>query len=106
MAAVRDYPLPKSKEDISKFLGLLNFFRSFLPEAAGILQPLTSLIKKSATFTWGQEQQEAFQQAKKALLNAVTLQHPSPTAQVQVNTVASATRVGATLLQREDEQQE
>ena len=50
-AAVRDYPQPKSKEDISKFLGLLNFFRSFLPEAAGILQPLTGLMKKSATFT-------------------------------------------------------
>ena len=31
-AAIRDYPPPKSKEDISKFLGLLNFFRSFLPE--------------------------------------------------------------------------
>ena len=105
-AAVRDYPRPKSKEDISKFLGLLNFFRSFLPEAAGVLQPLTSLMKKSSTFTWGQEQQEAFQKAKKALLNAATLQHPSPTAQVQVNTDASATHVGAALLQRENEQQE
>ena len=96
---------PKSKEDISKFLGLLNFFRSFLPEAAGILQPLTSLMKKSATFTWGQEQQEAFQQAKKVLLHAITLQHPSPTAQVQLNTKFCATHVGAALLHREDEQQ-
>ena len=87
-AAVRDYPPPRSKEDISKFLGLLNFFRSFLPEAAGILQLLTSLMKKSAVFTWEKEKQEAFQQAKQALLNAVTLQHPSPTVQVQLNTDA------------------
>ena len=49
-AAVRDYPSPRSKEDISKFLGLLNFFRSFLPEAAGILQPLTNLMKKRTVF--------------------------------------------------------
>ena len=97
--AVRDYPPPRSKEDISKFLGLLNFFRSFLPEAAGILQPLTNLMKKSAVFTWGKEQQEAFQRAKQSLLNAVTLQHPSPTAQVQLNTDASATHVRAALLQ-------
>ena len=62
-------------------------------------------MKKSAVFTWGKEQQEAFQQAKQALLNAVTLQHPSPTAQVQLNTDASATHVGAAFLQREDEQQ-
>ena len=44
-AAVRDYPAPGSKEDISKFLGLLNFYRSFLPEAALLLQLLTSLMK-------------------------------------------------------------
>ena len=62
-------------------------------------------MKKSAVFTWGKEQQEAFQQAKQALLNAVTLQHPSQTAQVQLNTKASTTHVGAALLQREDEQQ-
>ena len=104
-AAVRDYPPPKSKEDVSKFLGLLNFFRSFLPKAAGVLLPLTGMMKKTAVFTWGQEQQEAFQKAKEALLNAVTLQHPSPTAQVEVNTDASATHVGAVLLQREDKKQ-
>ena len=105
MAAVRDYPAPRSKEDISKFLGLLNFFRSFLPDAALLLQPLTSLMKKSAVFVWEKGQQEAFQQAKQALLNAVTLQHPSPTAQVQLNTAGSETQVGAALMQRENEQQ-
>ena len=47
----------------------------------------------------------SFSEAKQALLNAVTLQHPSPTVQVQLNTDASATHVGAALLQREDEQQ-
>ena len=72
-AAVRDYPAPRSKEDISKFLGLLNFFRSFLPDATLLLQPMTSLMKKSAVFVWEKSQQVAFQQAKQALLNAVTL---------------------------------
>ena len=62
-------------------------------------------MKKSAVFTWGKEQQEAFQQAKQAILNAVTLQHPSPTMQLQLNTDASATHVDAALLQREDKQQ-
>ena len=38
--AVQDYPPPRSKEDISKFLGLLNFFRPFLQHTAAILQPL------------------------------------------------------------------
>ena len=64
-----------------------------------------SLMKKSAVFVWEKGQQEAFQQAKQALLNAVTLQHPSPTAQVRLNTDASGTHIGAALMQRENEQQ-
>ena len=105
MAAVQDYPTPPSKEDISRFLGLLNFFRSFLPNAALLLQPLTSLMKKREVFVWEKSQQDAFQQAKQALLYAVILQHLSPTAQVQLNTDASGTQVRAALMQRENGQQ-
>ena len=101
----RDYPAPHSKEDISRFLGLLNFFGSFLPDAALPLQLLTSLMKKSAVFVWEKDQQDAFQQAKKALLNAVTLQHPTPTAQLQLNTNSSRTRIGAVLMQFENKEQ-
>ena len=73
ITAVQDYPAPRSKEDISRFLGLLNFLSSLLPNTAMLLQPLTSLMKKSAVFVWEKSQQVAFQQAKQALLNAVTL---------------------------------
>ena len=61
---VRDYPAPHLKEDISRFLGLLNFCQSFLPNAGLLLQPLTSLMKKSAVFVWEKNQQNYFQQAK------------------------------------------
>ena len=70
-----------------------------------LLQPLTSLVKKSAVFVWEKDKQDAFQQAKRALLNAVTLQHPSPTAQIKLNTDASGTHIEATLMQRENREQ-
>ena len=70
-----------------------------------LLQPLTSLMKKSAVFVWEKDKQDAFQQAKRALLNAVTLQHPSPTAQIKLNTDASGTHIEATLMQRENKEQ-
>ena len=73
-AAVRDYPAPRLKEEISRFLGLLNFFRSYLPNAALLLQPLASLMKKSTLFVWGKRiKKKSFSQAKRALLNAITL---------------------------------
>lgn len=84
-AAIQDYPTPCSKEEISIFLRLLNFFRSFSPAAALLLQPLTNLMKKKALFVWGKEQRDSFDQAKEALLNSVGLQHLSPSAQVCLN---------------------
>ena len=42
-------------------------------------------MKKSVVFVWGKDQQNSFKQAKRALLNAVTLQHQSPTAQIQMS---------------------
>ena len=47
----------------------------------------------------------AFQQAKQALLDAVTLPHPSPTAQFQLKTDASMTHIGAALVQSENKEQ-
>ena len=65
-AAVRDYPQPKSKEDVSKFLGLLNFFRSFLPKAAGVLLPLTGMMKKTAVFHLGTRATRGFSEGQRS----------------------------------------
>ena len=62
-------------------------------------------MKKSAVFAWEKSQQDAFQQAKQALLDAIILQHPSSTAQIQLNTDASVTHIGAALMQQEDKDQ-
>ena len=83
-------------------LEFLDFLQVVLPNVALLLQLLTSLMKKSAV--WKKSQQDAFQRAKQALVNSLNLQHPSPTAQVQLNTDASGTHVGAALMQREIEQ--
>ena len=67
-AAIQDYPTPCSKEEISRFLSLLNFFWSFLPEAILLLKTL--MMKKKALFLRGKGQQNSFNQAKEALLNS------------------------------------
>ena len=65
------------------------------------MQPLTDLMRKSAVFCWGEYQDRAFQDTKQALVNATTLQHPSATAEVQLITDTSATRIGTALVQKE-----
>ena len=59
--AVRTYPAPGNKDDIARFTGLINFFRSRIPRAAQLMQPLTDLMQKLAVFCWGESQDRAFQ---------------------------------------------
>ena len=99
--AVRTNPAPPNKEDIARFTSLVNLFRFCIPKATQLMQPLTDLMRKSAVFCWGEYQDRAFQDTKQALVNATTLQHPSATAEVQLITDTSATRIGTALVQKE-----
>ncbi|MFN9910727.1 MAG: hypothetical protein ACK56F_32245, partial [bacterium] len=47
VAAVQDCPPPTDIKQLQRFLGLINFYRRFLPAVARILQPLTDLLRGS-----------------------------------------------------------
>jgi len=44
--AVKKIPLPRSKKDIQKFLGKINFLRRFVSNYAEILKEITNMLKK------------------------------------------------------------
>ena len=44
--AVSEFPTPQSAKDIKSFLGLVSYYRRFIPEFSKIAKPLTSLLKK------------------------------------------------------------
>ena len=95
-------PHPQDVRGLQRFLGMINFYRRFLPGIAKTLRPLTDALAGSPrTLTWSPELQTAFQAAKSALVSATSLVHPSPTAEVSLVTDASASHVGAALQQRE-----
>ena len=43
---LKTWPKPKSLTELRSFLGLLQFFRRFIPKFSGIAAPLTDLTKK------------------------------------------------------------
>ncbi|BHF77780.1 hypothetical protein SprV_0602089000 [Sparganum proliferum] len=47
VAAIRDFPHPTSKRQLQRFLGMVNFYRRFLPNCADTFRPLTSLLSGS-----------------------------------------------------------
>ena len=106
--AVWDFPLPSSHRKLRAFLGMVNFYRRFLPHAADLLHPLTLLLDDSKTgakaVSWTDQAKEAFDAAKKALANATLLTHPQPDGQLAIMSDASDVAVGAVLQQRVDQQ--
>jgi hypothetical protein len=41
-------------------LGFANFYRRFIQEYSGMMEPVSSLTRKEKDFTWGTEQEEVF----------------------------------------------
>lgn len=103
---IRDFPRPTSITKLRQFLGLVNFYRRFIPHCARLVQPLDSLLAKSprpsSNVPWSEDAEQAFCEVKNVLADAVLLRHPEHAAQTSIMTDASATAVGAVLQQHVD----
>jgi hypothetical protein len=74
---VQDFPPPTDVKQLQRFLGVVNFYRRFIPAAAAILRPLTdALAGKPKCLVWTDAMSAAFVAAKSALIAAVPLVHP------------------------------
>ena len=101
--SITNFPRPRSNKSLQEYLGMLNFYRRFVPHAAAMLLPLYELVNvKGDEFeaAWTTRHDEHFQCSKDALARATYLAHPSATAETCINTDASDTAVGAVLQQR------
>ena len=101
--SITNFPRPRSNKSLQEYLGMLNFYRRFVPHAAAMLLPLYELVNvKGDAFeaAWTTRHDEHFQCSKDALARATYLAHPSATAETCINTDASDTAVGAVLQQR------
>jgi hypothetical protein len=105
VAAVQDFPRPVTVKDLQAFLGMVNFYRRFLPSIAKTLRPLTDSLrggpKGSTSVAWTPDCEVAFSSAKLALLQATCLAHPTVGAQLSLGVDASDTHVGPVLQQQE-----
>ena len=92
---ILDFPKPTDCKALQRFLGMMNFYRRFLPGAAGTLRPLTAALSGNPkTLPWTPDMETAFAAA------AVPLAHPLPGAVLALAADASDTHVGAVLQQQ------
>lgn len=99
---IKDWPIPNNKQQVRSFLGLTNYYRRFVRNYATIAKPLTDIQGENKTFEWNQEQQQSFQDLKKALTSAPVLSSPQPDKDYYMFTDASDFAVGGVLCQKDE----
>ena len=104
VVAIRDFPVPTSLRKLREFLGLVNFYRRFIPRCADIVEPLTKLMssKNRRSFTLDDTAVRAFEDIKTALANATMLAHQRPNVPLSIVVDASDVAVGGILQQQID----
>ncbi len=93
-----DWPIPKTKVEVQRFLGLASYYRRFVKFFAKVAKPLTVLTGK-VPFAWNDFCQGSFENLKTYLSTAPVLAVFDPKKPTQVNTDASGHSVDAVLEQ-------
>lgn len=97
LKAIVEAPAPKNVQELRSFLGLVNYYGKFIPNAATLLAPLHSLLRKEAKWKWTRECQGSFEAAKEALTSSKVLVHYDPALPIRLIGDASAYGVGAVI---------
>ncbi|XP_060092539.1 uncharacterized protein K02A2.6-like, partial [Heteronotia binoei] len=87
----------QQRAKLQSFLGVLNFYHSFLPHKAALAEPLHRLLDKKAPWVWGKRQAAAFQAVKDVLVSNAVLHHFDEGLPVILACDASPYGVGAVL---------
>ena len=100
---IENYPPPANVHQLRRYLGLLTFFRRFVPEFARKAQLLYDLLKSDVRYQWMAEEENAFVTLKTALTTRPILQLYDPTRETELHTDAAATGLAAMLLQHRND---
>ena len=99
LEAIKELPRPNDAQAVSRFLGMVTYIGRFIPDLSNKTEPLRRLLSKGATFSWTQEQEQAWQTLKADMTTTPVLQYYDPRKKLKIACDASKTGLGAVLLQ-------
>ena len=70
------YPIPTSRKELARFLGMAGYYRNFCLNISEIAAPLTNLLSKKVKFVWTDDCQLAFDKVKLLLQKSPVLKSP------------------------------
>ncbi len=101
LVAIRNFPVPSTRKHIRQWLGKINFYHKFIPNAANLLNVFHRLLRKNVPFVWDSECQRTFERLKDYLTSAPVLAIFDPNLPITIYTDASGEGIGAILKQQQ-----
>ena len=93
------FPCPRDVKSVQRFLGLINYYRKFIPSFAETAQPLYQLLRKGQRWKWLPAHQKAFEKLKHLMTLEPVLAFPDFSKPFIVSTDASKVALGCILKQ-------
>ena len=78
LESVRKMPAPRTAKEVKQFLGLIGYYRKFVPRFADISRPLTKLTHHNVVFEWTDQCSKAFNHLRELLMEYPILRYPDP----------------------------
>ena len=79
LESIRKMPAPRTAKEVKQFLGLIGYYRKFVPHFADISRPLTKLMHHNVVFEWTDQCAKAFNHLRELLMEYPILRYPNPT---------------------------
>ena len=78
LESIKEMPPPTTPKEVKQFLGLIGYYRKFVPRFVDIARPLTNLTQLDQPFEWTDKCQTSFELLKEALIKEPILRFPDP----------------------------
>jgi hypothetical protein len=99
---IMDLPSPRNVKGVQRFLGLIGYYRHFVPGFAQVARPLTALVHKNALWVWTDKEETAMRLLIQMLNSSLSMVVFVPGRPLRMSTDASGIGLGAVLEQPDD----
>lgn len=96
---IKEYPAPKNLKMLRGFLGILNYYKKFVPRLSELEVPLIELLRKDTKWEWNSRREVAFNKLKINFHDNLLLHSPDFKLPFILRTDASEQIVAAELVQ-------
>uniref|UniRef100_A0A8C2W8C1 Retrotransposon Gag like 1 n=2 Tax=Chinchilla lanigera TaxID=34839 RepID=A0A8C2W8C1_CHILA len=96
---IMGYEIPNSRRELQSMIEYMLPYRHFVERFAIIAEPLVRLLLSFEHFSWGDEEQEAFECLQRAFRRAPRLHHPKPQNPFYLETGITFSALHASLIQ-------